>query len=45
MSKQISKDNREYWKRKLDFKFSEKKEAIESTHQLVINERKKLPYF
>jgi len=44
MSKQISKDNREYWKRKLDFKFSEKKEAIESTHQLVINERAEKNY-
>ena len=47
MSKQISKDNREYWKRKLDSKFSEKKEAIESIHQNVINERadKNYPIF
>ena len=47
MSKQISKYNREYWKRKLDSKFSEKKEAIESIHQNVINERadKNYPIF
>ena len=47
MSKQISKDNREYWNRKLDSKFSEKKEAIESIHQNVINERadKNYPIF
>jgi hypothetical protein len=43
MSK-ISKENREYWSRKLRSKFSEKKEAIESIHQSVINERAEKNY-
>ena len=43
MSK-ISKENREYWSRKLRSKFSEKKEAIESIHQNVINERAEKNY-
>ena len=39
MSKQISKDNREYWSNKLRTKFSDKKEAVESQHRHLINER------
>jgi len=47
MSKQISKDNREYWSNKLKNKFSDKKEAIESLHQNQINEQsaKNFPIF
>ena len=44
MSKQISKDNREYWQRKLSKKFDEKKSAIQSVHQLEINETTKKNY-
>ena len=47
MSKQISKDNREYWQRKLSNKFSDKKSAIQSLHQVEINEKtqKNFPIF
>jgi ribosomal protein S25 len=47
MSKQISKDNREYWLKKLSSKFSDKKEAIVSLHQVEINEQtqKNFPIF
>lgn len=47
MSKQISKDNREYWQRKLSNKFSDKKSAIQSLHQVEINEttQKNFPIF
>ena len=47
MSKQISKDNREYWLNKLSSKFSEKRQAIESLHQVEINEQtlKNFPIF
>ena len=38
MSKQISKDNREYWLKKLSSKFSDKRQTIESLHQVEINE-------
>ena len=39
MSKQISKDNREYWLEKLSDKFSDKRQAIVSLHQVEINEQ------
>jgi len=39
MSKQISKDNREYWLKKLSSKFSDKRNAIVSLHQVEINEQ------
>ena len=39
MSKQISKDNREYWQNKLENKFREKRKTIESLHQAEINEQ------
>ena len=47
MSKQISKDNREYWQKKLSRKFSDKKSAIQSLHQVEINEttQKNFPIF
>ena len=47
MSKQISKDNREYWLKKLSDKFSDKRQAIESLHQVEINEQsqKNFPIF
>ena len=47
MSKQISKDNREYWSNKLSRKFREKKELIESLHQNEINDQsiKNFPIF
>ena len=47
MSKQISKDNREYWLKKLSDKFSDKKQAIVSLHQVEINEQsqKNFPIF
>jgi hypothetical protein len=47
MSKQISKDNREYWQKKLSNKFSDKKSAIQSLHQVEINEttQKNFPIF
>jgi len=47
MSKQISKDNREYWLRKLSSKFSDKKQTIVSLHQVEINEQsqKNFPIF
>ena len=47
MSKQISKDNREYWLRKLSSKFSDKRQTIESLHQVEINEQsqKNFPIF
>ena len=47
MSKQISKDNREYWLKKLSSKFSDKREAIVSLHQVEINEQsqKNFPIF
>ncbi len=47
MSKQISKDNRDYWQRKLSNKFSDKKSAIQSLHQVEINEttQKNFPIF
>ena len=47
MSKQISKDNREYWLRKLNDKFSDKRQAITSLHQVEINEQtqKNFPVF
>ena len=44
MSKQISKDNREYWSNKLRTKFSDKKEAVESQHRHLINERSEKNY-
>jgi len=46
-NKQISKDNREYWQRKLSKKFDEKKSAIKSLHQAEINEttQKNFPIF
>ena len=46
-NKQISKDNREYWQRKLSKKFDEKKSAIKSLHQAEINEttQKNYPTF
>ena len=46
-NKQISKDNREYWQRKLSKKFDEKKSVIQSLHQLEINEtsKKNFPIF
>ena len=44
MSKQISKDNREYWSNKLKTKFSDKKEAVESQHRHLINERSEKNY-
>ena len=43
-NKQISKDNREYWQRKLSKKFDEKKSVIQSLHQLEINETSKKNY-
>ena len=39
MSKQISKDNREYWLKKLSSRFSDKRNAIVSLHQVEINEQ------
>ena len=47
MSKQISKDNREYWLKKLSSKFSYKRQTIESLHQVEINEQsqKNFPIF
>ena len=36
-TKQISKDNREYWCSKLRKKFSDKRHAIESVHMVEIN--------
>jgi len=47
MSKQISKDNREYWLKKLSSKFSDKRQTIESLHQVEINEQsqKNFPIF
>jgi len=47
MSKQISKDNREYWLKKLSSKFSDKRDAIVSLHQVEINEQtqKNFPIF
>ena len=47
MSKQISKDNREYWLKKLSDKFSDKRQAIVSLHQVEINEQtqKNFPVF
>lgn len=39
MSKQISKDNRIYWLNKLSSKFSDKRQAIVSLHQVEINEQ------
>lgn len=47
MSKQISKDNREYWLKKLSSKFSDKRQAIVSLHQVEINEQtqKNFPIF
>ena len=44
MSKQISKDNREYWQNKLSNKFREKKLTIESLHQIEINEQSQKNY-
>ena len=46
-NKQISKDNREYWQKKLSDKFDEKTSVIQSLHQLEINEQtqKKLSNF
>ena len=46
-NKQISKDNREYWQRKLSRKFDDKKSAIKSLHQAEINEttQKNFPIF
>ena len=46
-NKQISKDNREYWQKKLSKKFDEKKSAIQSLHQAEINEttQKNYPTF
>jgi len=46
-NKQISKDNREYWQRKLSSKFDDKKSAIKSLHQQEINEtsQKNFPIF
>ena len=46
-NKQISKDNREYWQRKLSSKFNDKKSAIKSLHQKEINEttQKNFPIF
>ena len=44
MSKQISKDNREYWQNKLSSKFREKKQTIESLHQIEINEQSQKNY-
>jgi len=46
-NKQISKDNREYWQRKLSRKFDDKKSAIQSLHQAEINEttQKNFPIF
>ena len=47
MTKQISKDNREYWQNKLENKFREKRQTIESLHQAEINEQtqKNFPVF
>ena len=47
MSKQISKDNRDYWQNKLENKFREKRKTIESLHQAEINEQtqKNFPIF
>ena len=47
MTKQISKDNREYWLKKLSSKFSDKRNAIVSLHQVEINEQtqKNFPIF
>ena len=46
-NKQISKDNREYWQKKLSRKFGEKKTAIQSLHQAEINDttQKNFPTF
>ena len=46
-NKQISKDNREYWQKKLSRKFDEKKSVIQSLHQAEINEtsQKNFPTF
>ena len=46
-NKQISKDNREYWQRKLSRKFDEKKSVIQSLHQAEINDtsQKNFPTF
>ena len=47
MTKQISKDNRDYWQSKLSRKFDEKQSAIQSIHQVEINEKtqKNFPTF
>ena len=47
MTKQISKDNRDYWQSKLSRKFDQKKSAIQSIHQEEINEKtqKNFPTF
>jgi uncharacterized protein YdiU (UPF0061 family) len=46
-NKQISKDNREYWQKKLNRKFADKRSAIESIHIEEINSlaRKNFPSF
>ena len=46
-NKQISKDNREYWENKLETKFREKRQTIESLHQVEINDQaqKNFPVF
>ena len=46
-NKQISKDNREYWQKKLSRKFDDKKSAIQSLHQAEINDttQKNYPTF
>jgi len=38
-TKQISKDNREYWENKLTNKFMSKKNIIKSQHQVAINKQ------
>tara|TARA_R100000231_G_scaffold14983_1_gene16073 strand:+ start:127 stop:738 length:612 start_codon:yes stop_codon:yes gene_type:complete len=47
MTKQISKDNREYWQNKLETRFRERRQTIESLHQAEINEQtqKNFPIF
>jgi hypothetical protein len=46
-NKQISKDNREYWENKLETKFREKRQTIESIHQVEIDNQaqKNFPVF
>ena len=43
-NKPMPKDNREYWQNKLSNKFREKRQTIESLHQIEINEQSQKNY-